>query len=158
MTPQVTVVVMIPAMRTPSAMAGRAVRSRRSSTSATRAPVQAPVPGRGTATSRRRPGRRYLRKGGDERTHQIHVFAQSDTGAIQRHLAVRDYLRAHPEKARQYGVLKQALAEKFPYDIDGYCDGKEAFMKELEGAALDWAKGTQWQGFPAALPKERENR
>ena len=60
------------------------------------------------------PGRRYLRKGGDERTHQIHVFAQSDTGAIQRHLAVRDYLRAHPEKARQYGVLKQALAEKFP--------------------------------------------
>lgn len=45
MTPQVTVVVMIPAMRTPSAMAGRAVRSRRSSTSATRAPVQAPVPG-----------------------------------------------------------------------------------------------------------------
>ena len=104
------------------------------------------------------PGRRYLRKGGDERTHQIHVFAQSDTGAIQRHLAVRDYLRAHPEKARQYGVLKQALAEKFPYDIEGYCDGKEAFMKELEGAALDWAKGTQWQGFPAALPKERENR
>lgn len=49
MTPQVTVVVMIPAMRTPSAMAGRAVRSRRSSTSATRAPVQAPVPGSGIA-------------------------------------------------------------------------------------------------------------
>ena len=62
------------------------------------------------------------------------------------------------KKPGQYGVLKQALAEKFPYDIDGYCDGKEAFMKELEGAALDWAKGTQWQGFPAALPKERENR
>ena len=24
-------------------------------------------------------GRRYLRKGGDERTHQVHIFAQADT-------------------------------------------------------------------------------
>lgn len=39
-------------------------------------------------------GRRYLRKGGDERTHQIHVFRFKDEHNLIRHLAVRDYLRA----------------------------------------------------------------
>ena len=84
------------------------------------------------------PGRRYLRKGGDERTHQIHIFAQSDRRNIERHLAVRDYLRTHPEAARQYGALKTALAARFPYDIEGYCDGKAAFMQRLEREALIW--------------------
>lgn len=85
------------------------------------------------------PGRRYLRKGGDERTHQIHIFEQSDQYAIRRHLAVRDYLRCHPEAAEAYGQLKIRLAEEFPFDIEGYCDGKDRFMKELERKALEWA-------------------
>jgi GrpB-like predicted nucleotidyltransferase (UPF0157 family) len=37
-------------------------------------------------------GRRYFRKGGDNRTHQIHIFDQNNFSDIQRHLAVRDYL------------------------------------------------------------------
>lgn len=56
------------------------------------------------------PGRRYLRKGGDERTHQMHIFASDDVHAIARHLAVRDYLRAHPARAAAYGALKLELA------------------------------------------------
>ena len=68
------------------------------------------------------PGRRYLRKGGDERTHQIHMFARTDRKNIERHLALRDYLRTHPEAREAYGKLKKQLAEKYPYDIDGYCD------------------------------------
>ena len=87
------------------------------------------------------PGRRYLRKGGDERTHQVHVFAQSSTHDIGRHLAVRDYLRAHPQVARQYGELKKALAQAHPYDIEAYCDGKDAFVKAMEADALAWAAG-----------------
>ena len=82
------------------------------------------------------PGRRYLRKGGDERTHQIHIFRQDDRKNIKRHLAVRDYLRVHLEDREAYGVLKRRLAEKYPYDIDGYCDGKEAFVRALEQRAL----------------------
>ena len=40
-------------------------------------------------------GRRYLRKGGDERTHQVHIFQREDQKNIRRHLAFRDYLRVH---------------------------------------------------------------
>lgn len=99
-------------------------------------------------------GRRYLRKGGDERTHQIHVFKESNTQDIQRHLAVRDYLRCHPEAAYEYGELKLKLAREFPYDIDGYCDGKEEFVKELELQALEWKQElgderNEWRMEPA---------
>lgn len=85
------------------------------------------------------PGRRYLRKGGDERTHQIHIFSAESRGEIRRHLAVRDYLRTHREEAEAYGRLKERLAEEYPYDIEGYCDGKDEFVKELERRALAWA-------------------
>lgn len=83
-------------------------------------------------------GRRYLRKGGDERTHQIHIFDISNKKDIDRHLAVRDFLRANNEIAQEYGTLKQKLAALFPYDIDGYCIGKEAFVKDLEKKAVEW--------------------
>lgn len=83
-------------------------------------------------------GRRYLRKGGDERTHQIHVFRFDDEHNLVRHLAVRDYLRAHPAVAREYGELKSELALSHPYDIDGYCETKEAFVSYLEAQALAW--------------------
>lgn len=84
------------------------------------------------------PGRRYFRKGGDWRTHQIHMFAQGSREEIRRHLAVRDYLRAHPAEAAAYGALKTRLAGQYPQDIEGYCDGKDAFVKRLERQALAW--------------------
>ena len=36
------------------------------------------------------PGRRYLRKGGAHRTHQVHIFGAASQHEIERHLAVRD--------------------------------------------------------------------
>lgn len=85
-------------------------------------------------------GRRYLRKGGDERTHQIHIFSETSQDEIKRHLAVRDYLRSCKEKRDEYSKLKTALAKKHPYDSDGYCDGKDVFMKQLESEAIEWRK------------------
>ena len=82
------------------------------------------------------PGRRYLRRGGDERTHQAHIFAAGDETNIRRHLAVRDYLRARPDVAAEYAALKRAPAAEYPYDIEAYCDGKDAFVRALERAAL----------------------
>ena len=82
------------------------------------------------------PGRRYLRKGGDERTHQIHIFQADDLHNIIRHLAFRDFLRAHAKEREKYAKLKKQLAKDFPYDIDGYCVGKEEFVRKTEEQAL----------------------
>lgn len=81
-------------------------------------------------------GRRYLRKGGDERTHQLHIFQEGDQKNIDRHLAFRNYLRAHPEAREEYARLKKELARQFPRDIDGYCEGKEDFVRRMEEKAL----------------------
>jgi len=83
-------------------------------------------------------GRRYFRKGGDHRTHQIHAFQYSKIEEIERHLAFRDYLREHPEVCRQYGELKSQLAKEYPNDIEGYGDGKDNFVKNVEKDAIKW--------------------
>ena len=81
-------------------------------------------------------GRRYLRKGKDNRTHQIHIFTKDDKYNLTRHLAFRDYLIIHNDKALEYSKLKEDLANKFPYDIESYCDGKDKFIKEIEACAV----------------------
>lgn len=60
------------------------------------------------------PGRRFFAKGGDNRTHHIHIFEQSNQTDIQRHIAVRDYLNAHSDTAAEYAALKKKLAAEFP--------------------------------------------
>ena len=83
-------------------------------------------------------GRRYFRKGGENRTHQLHCFQAEDGTNILRHLAFRDYLRGNAEVQKAYSSLKEALAVKFPRDIEEYCQGKEAFVRETERNALAW--------------------
>lgn len=88
-------------------------------------------------------GRRYFRKGGNNRTHQIHAFGENSHHDVVRHIAVRDYLREYPLVAKEYGNLKSELAIKFPESIDEYCDGKDAFVKSLEKDALKWYQSQQ---------------
>jgi GrpB-like predicted nucleotidyltransferase (UPF0157 family) len=47
---------------------------------------------------------------------------------LRNHLALRDYLRIHPEKAREYGELKKRLAEEVQGDIDLYIERKSSFI------------------------------
>ena len=101
-------------------------------------------------------GRRYLRKGGDERTHQIHIFQADDWHNIGRHLAFRDYMRTHKKERDEYAGIKKALAQKFPYDIDGYCDGKENFVREIEERALAQYDGTWDKLYIAARSVQYE--
>ena len=82
-------------------------------------------------------GRRYYRKGGDTRTHQIHAFQTADENLV-RHLAFRDYLRNHPDVRDEYGDLKTKVASLCDHDIDRYCDGKKDFIKLHEAKALEW--------------------
>ena len=102
-------------------------------------------------------GRRYFRKGGDERTHQIHIFQADDWNNIGRHLAFRDYMRTHEKERAEYAKIKTALAQRFPYDIDGYCDGKDAFVREMEKRALLEYDGT-WDRLYIAARKVQYER
>ena len=56
-------------------------------------------------------------------SHHLYL-CPADGLALRNHLAVRDYLRTHPETVRQYGALKKQLARRFAHDVDGYVDGK----------------------------------
>jgi GrpB-like predicted nucleotidyltransferase (UPF0157 family) len=86
-------------------------------------------------------GRRFFRKddGAGERTHNVHVFLEGGAG-VARHLAFRDFMIAHPEHARAYSDLKREVAARHPHDIDAYMDGKDAFIKDMEARALEWAR------------------
>ncbi|MDY0395845.1 GrpB family protein [Virgibacillus halophilus] len=83
-------------------------------------------------------GRRFFRKGESRRTCHVHVFQEDNRSDIRRHLAVRDYLRAHQETAREYGDLKEKLAVQFPKNIQAYMAGKNAFVEQLERKAIEW--------------------
>ncbi|WP_088102089.1 GrpB family protein [Halalkalibacter urbisdiaboli] len=85
------------------------------------------------------PGRRYFQKGGDIRTHHVHVY-ENGNPHIERHLAFRNYLREHPQEAKAYGELKRKLAECFPNDITSYIKGKEALAIDIETRALEWMR------------------
>ena len=68
--------------------------------------------------------------------HHLYV-CHRDSLALANHVAVRDYLRAHPETAREYGEVKKQLAKQFPNDIDGYVDGKtDLLLRILRAAGL----------------------
>lgn len=86
------------------------------------------------------PGRRYFRldDSGGTRTHQIHAF-EAGVPDVIRHLAFRDYMRANPSAAGEYGALKERLAVAYPHDMAAYMAGKDAFVKEHERRALRWA-------------------
>jgi GrpB-like predicted nucleotidyltransferase (UPF0157 family) len=72
------------------------------------------------------------------RSHHVHVFQAESTGEA-RHLAVRDYLRAHPAEAAAYAAVKRDVAARHPQDRLAYMAGKEAFVVALEARALAWA-------------------
>lgn len=85
------------------------------------------------------PGRRYFRKDNEHgvRTHQIHAF-ESRSPELDRHLSFRDYMIAHPEDAQSYSDLKRKLADEYSQNMDGYIDGKDEFIKEIDRKAALW--------------------
>jgi GrpB-like predicted nucleotidyltransferase (UPF0157 family) len=85
------------------------------------------------------PGRRFFRKESAEglRTHHVHAF-KAGSEQVQRHLAFRDYLRAHPDDAQRYSDLKRRLAAEYPTNIEGYMDGKAEFIRDIDRKASPW--------------------
>ena len=72
--------------------------------------------------------REAFRSPADLPAHNLYVCAE-DSSELHRHLTFRDYLRAHPDDAKRYGELKRDLATRHTNDIDGYVNGKAAFVQ-----------------------------
>jgi GrpB-like predicted nucleotidyltransferase (UPF0157 family) len=84
-------------------------------------------------------GRRFctLTQAGVRLVH-LHAYPQ-DSGQIGRHLAFRDYLRAHPEVARAYEAEKRRAAAVHPNDSIAYNGEKAAWLLCEEARAMVWA-------------------
>jgi GrpB-like predicted nucleotidyltransferase (UPF0157 family) len=81
----------------------------------------------------------FAKPPGRPRSHHLHVCeAGSDHEA--RHLAVRDFLRARTDEAARYAALKRALARKHPQDRLAYIAGKDQYVRDLEGRAVQWSQ------------------
>ena len=74
------------------------------------------------------------------RTHHLHV-CEAGTEHELRHIAVRDFLRSHPDEAARYATLKREVVARHPQDRLAYIDGKDAYVTALERRALTWARG-----------------
>ncbi len=82
------------------------------------------------------PERRYFeRMKPDQIGYHLHMV-EVTSPFYKRHIAFRDYLRAHPETAAEYADLKIKLAAQFGPDREGYTDAKTAFIQGVERLAL----------------------
>jgi GrpB-like predicted nucleotidyltransferase (UPF0157 family) len=90
-------------------------------------------------------GHRYFRAPPPlPRRCQVHVCTVGSDWE-RRHLLFRDYLRSHPDAARDYGNLKRRLAAEHKWDRIAYTDAKGPFIDATTAKAEVWAAETHWQ-------------
>jgi GrpB-like predicted nucleotidyltransferase (UPF0157 family) len=85
-------------------------------------------------------GRRYctLTNESGARVVQLHFF-KTDSPHVERHIAFRDYLRAHPEEANAYAIEKRRAQNLHPANSHAYADEKDKWIRAAETKALIWA-------------------
>jgi GrpB-like predicted nucleotidyltransferase (UPF0157 family) len=62
--------------------------------------------------------------------HNLYVCKKGSIG-LANHLNLRNYLIENPKKLLEYNELKQNLADKSPFDIDSYVNGKTDFIVDI---------------------------
>jgi GrpB-like predicted nucleotidyltransferase (UPF0157 family) len=84
-------------------------------------------------------GRRYctLSSGAGVRMAQLHFF-EVGSPHIARHIAFRDYLRAHAAIAAEYEREKRRACELHPDDSHAYTLEKSKWVRDAEARALNW--------------------
>jgi GrpB-like predicted nucleotidyltransferase (UPF0157 family) len=87
--------------------------------------------------------RLFVPADGSGRVH-VHVCERGST-QHRRHVAVRDYLRAHPVEARRYADVKRAAACRAAGRRVAYSQAKDQYLQELEQTALRWSESLRRQ-------------
>jgi GrpB-like predicted nucleotidyltransferase (UPF0157 family) len=72
------------------------------------------------------------------RSHHVHV-CEAGSEHERRHLAVRDFLRAHPDEAARYAELKREAVEQHGLDRLAYIEAKAASVDALQARAIAWS-------------------
>lgn len=77
-------------------------------------------------------GREAFKKVSEDRfqNHHLYVCPQDGRGYLE-HIALRDYLRNNKKARIEYGKLKRKLADKFPYQVEKYCNAKSKFIAQI---------------------------
>ena len=84
-------------------------------------------------------GRRYCTLADEAGVHavQLHFFI-ADSPHVERHIAFRDYLRAHPEAASAYAIEKRRAQALHPANSHAYADEKDTWIRDTETKAMIW--------------------
>ena len=73
--------------------------------------------------------------------HHLYVcYKESDE--LHRHIAFREYLRAHPGVADEYSKIKLDLVKRHSGDREKYIRGKDGLVREILETALQWYQDT----------------
>jgi len=82
--------------------------------------------------------RLFLRRPARDGRPMVHLHLVGEAAWDERNeRLLRDYLRKHPELAKEYGVLKRILAERFAHDSLAYTRAKTDFVQGVVDAARD---------------------
>jgi GrpB-like predicted nucleotidyltransferase (UPF0157 family) len=92
--------------------------------------------------------KRYFREPQGERRTHVHV-RRAGSFSEQFPLLFRDFLRAHPLEAAEYGALKRRLAERHRHDRRAYTEAKVPFTWEIIRRADAWAQARGWTPPPS---------
>lgn len=69
-----------------------------------------------------------------EKLENIHICTKS-SHKVRQFIMIRDYLRTHPEKTKEYSELKQRNIKLYPNDYPAYRNAKAPFLQQLEKEA-----------------------
>ena len=79
-----------------------------------------------------------LNNGAGVRSVQLHFF-KAGSPHVERHIAFRDYRRAHPEEANAYAIEKHRAQNLHSMNSHAYADEKDKWIRAVEIKALIWS-------------------
>ncbi len=75
----------------------------------------------------------FVQRGKDDRSFQhIHCYKENNLTLYYEQIQLRDFLRNHPEYAKEYESLKQRLAQTYPDNRKEYTAGKQFFFDKIK--------------------------